>query len=74
MVEQHNDEWTERLEDKKDEWSDKLEHKKDEWAGKAKEAEGRASGDESREREGKLDQVKSDLEQAADKVKDAFRH
>ncbi|WP_104165032.1 CsbD family protein [Arthrobacter sp. SX1312] len=42
-------------------------------AGRAKEATGRATGDERLEAEGKRDQVKADLRQAAEKVRDAFR-
>jgi len=78
------DEWSDKLEDKKDEVADKardmkddlkdkLEHRKDEWSGKAKEAEGRATGDTSREYEGKLDKAKGNLGKAGEKVKDAFK-
>lgn len=42
--------------------------------GKAKEALGRATGDHSTEAEGKTDQAKSDLKNAGEKVKDAFKH
>lgn len=41
--------------------------------GKAKEAVGKATGDESLEGQGKRDQSKSDLKQAGEKVKDAFK-
>ena len=41
--------------------------------GKAKEAAGRTTGDESLEAEGQADQVKGDLKQAGEKVKDAFK-
>jgi uncharacterized protein YjbJ (UPF0337 family) len=42
--------------------------------GKAKEALGRATGDHDTEAEGKTDQVKSDLKDAGENVKDAFKH
>ena len=42
-------------------------------AGKAKEATGKVTGDDKLEAEGKGDQVKADLRQAVEKVKDAFR-
>ena len=42
--------------------------------GKAKEATGKATGDRDTELRGKGDQVKSDLKQAGEKVKDAARH
>ncbi|MBG6224811.1 uncharacterized protein YjbJ (UPF0337 family) [Arthrobacter sp. CAN_A2] len=41
--------------------------------GKAKEATGKATGDDRLAAEGKGDQIKADLRQAAEKVKDAFR-
>lgn len=41
--------------------------------GKAKEATGRATDDQDMETEGKVDQSKSDLKQAGEKVKDAFK-
>lgn len=52
---------------------DKAKNKLEDLGGKAKEASGRASGDESQENEGKLDQVKSNLKDAGEKVKDAFK-
>jgi uncharacterized protein YjbJ (UPF0337 family) len=52
--------------------TDKLKNKAQDVKGKAKEAAGKASGDRSTERKGKVDQVKSDLKQAGEKVKDAF--
>jgi uncharacterized protein YjbJ (UPF0337 family) len=52
---------------------DKLENMADEHIGKAKEALGKASGDDDLEGEGKVDQTKADLKQAGEKVKDAFR-
>ncbi|HJQ04672.1 MAG TPA: CsbD family protein, partial [Nocardioides sp.] len=41
--------------------------------GEAKEALGKASDDKDLETEGKADQVKGDLKQAGEKVKDAFK-
>ncbi|MBD9699480.1 CsbD family protein [Flavimobilis sp. GY10621] len=41
--------------------------------GDIKAAAGRATGDERLEAEGKKDQIVSDLKQAGEKVKDAFR-
>jgi uncharacterized protein YjbJ (UPF0337 family) len=52
---------------------DKLSNKAEELRGKAKEAVGSATGDESLERQGKTDQAKSNLKQAGEKVKDAFK-
>jgi uncharacterized protein YjbJ (UPF0337 family) len=54
-------------------WEDKLSNKKDEAAGAAKENIGKATDDEKLEREGKTDQTKSNLKQAGEKVKDAFK-
>ena len=42
--------------------------------GKAKEAAGKATDDRDLEAEGKGDQAVSDLKQAGEKVKDAFKH
>ncbi|MGY4647691.1 CsbD family protein [Mycobacterium sp. URHB0021] len=53
--------------------TDKAKNKVDEIAGKAKETLGRATGDRSTENEGKADQAKSNLKDAGEKVKDAFR-
>ncbi|KRE62347.1 CsbD family protein [Nostocoides sp. Soil756] len=53
---------------------DKIENTKDDVVGKGKEATGKATDDERLEAEGKTDQVKSDLSQAGEKVKDAFKH
>ncbi len=53
---------------------DKLRNKGQDAKGKAKEAWGRAkTDDEELEAEGRVDQSKSDLKQAGEKVKDAFR-
>ncbi|GAB2442553.1 CsbD family protein [Nocardia tengchongensis] len=53
--------------------TDKAKNKAEDLAGKAKEKLGRATGDKDRENEGKADQVKSNLKDAGEKVKDAFR-
>ncbi|MFD9684975.1 CsbD family protein [Kitasatospora sp. NPDC059146] len=42
--------------------------------GKAKEAVGKATGDRTVEAEGRGKQIKSDLKQAVEKVKDAGKH
>lgn len=52
---------------------DKIENAADDLKGKAKEATGKATDDESLEAEGKGDQSVSDLKQAGEKVKDAFK-
>ena len=53
---------------------DKIENAGEKLGGNAKEAAGKATGDERLEAEGKGDQVKSDLKNAGEKVKDAFKH
>ncbi|MEO5609803.1 MAG: CsbD family protein [Ornithinibacter sp.] len=53
---------------------DKMDNMKDDLSGKAKEAEGKATGDESREAEGKMDQSKADMKKAGENVKDAFKN
>jgi len=53
---------------------DKIKNKVEDLTGKAKEATGKATDDQSLENEGKGDQAKSDLKQAGEKVKDAFKH
>jgi uncharacterized protein YjbJ (UPF0337 family) len=45
----------------------------DDVKGKAKEAEGKVTGDSSREAEGKLDQAKGKAKDAVDDVKDAVK-
>ena len=50
---------------------DKIQNEAQDVTGKAKEAYGHATDDEQLEAEGKGDQVKANLKQAADKVKDA---
>jgi uncharacterized protein YjbJ (UPF0337 family) len=52
---------------------DKMRNKGQDLKGKAKESWGKATDDEQLEAEGKVDQSKSDIKQAGEKVKDAFR-
>lgn len=52
---------------------DKVSNKIDDIGGKAKEAVGKATGDDSTESEGKLDQAKSSVKDAVENVKDAFK-
>jgi uncharacterized protein YjbJ (UPF0337 family) len=52
---------------------DKARNKAEELKGQGKEALGRATGDEELETEGRTDQANSDLKQAGEKVKDAFK-
>ena len=47
---------------------------KDEAEGKAKEAWGKATGDDKTEAEGKIDQAKGGAKDAVDDVKDAAKH
>ena len=53
--------------------TDKAKNKTEELGGKAKEAVGKVTGDKNAENEGKGDQVKSNLKDAGEKVKDAFK-
>jgi uncharacterized protein YjbJ (UPF0337 family) len=53
---------------------DKAGNEIDDLRGKAKEAAGRATGDEELEAHGKGDQVGADIKKAGEKVKDAFKH
>lgn len=53
---------------------DKISNKKDELVGKGKEKHGEATGDESLRAEGKSDQTKSNVKQAGENVKDAFKN
>ncbi len=53
---------------------DKISNAADDLGGKAKEAAGKATDDRDLEAEGKGDQAVSDLKQAGEKVKDAFKH
>ena len=52
---------------------DKAKHKAEQAKGMAKEQAGKATNDRDLEAEGKGDQAKSDLKQAGEKVKDAFK-
>ncbi len=52
---------------------DKIDNKSEELGGKLKEGVGRATGDEELEAQGQGDQAKSNLKQAGEKVKDAFK-
>jgi uncharacterized protein YjbJ (UPF0337 family) len=54
-------------------WNDKLKNKTDEAKGAAKEHIGKATDDEQMENEGKTEQDVSNLKQAGEKVKDAFK-
>ncbi len=54
-------------------WLDKLKNKRDETKGAAKEHLGKATGNEKMERHGKTDQTKSNLKQAGESIKDAFK-
>ncbi|MBF6328338.1 CsbD family protein [Nocardia transvalensis] len=53
--------------------TDKAKNKIDDLTGRAKEKYGEATDDPDKQNEGKADQVKSDLKDAGEKVKDAFR-
>jgi uncharacterized protein YjbJ (UPF0337 family) len=53
--------------------ADKARNKVDRVKGRAKEAAGRAFGDPALERQGRAEQRRSHLKDAAEKVKDAFR-
>ena len=53
---------------------DKISNKLDNMAGKVKEGVGKATGDKDTENEGKVDQAKSNLKDAGEKVKDAFKN
>ncbi len=52
---------------------DKIKNKAEEVTGKIKEGTGHATNDQSLENEGRTDQAKSNLKQAGEKVKDAFK-
>ncbi|PBC70110.1 uncharacterized protein YjbJ (UPF0337 family) [Streptomyces sp. TLI_235] len=52
---------------------DKIENTGDEVNGEVKESAGKAVGNERLEAEGRADQVKGDLIQAGEHVKDAFK-
>ncbi|HEY6793365.1 MAG TPA: CsbD family protein [Kineosporiaceae bacterium] len=53
---------------------DKIHNETEDLRGKAKEGVGRATDDEELEGQGRVDQAKSDVKQAGEKVKDAFKH
>ena len=53
--------------------TDKIKNKIQDAGGKAKEAVGKATGDDSTRAEGKGDQSKASLKDAGEKVKDAFK-
>jgi uncharacterized protein YjbJ (UPF0337 family) len=53
---------------------DKAKNAVDDVAGKGKEALGNVTGDKETRDEGRKDQAKSDLKDAGEKVKDAFKH
>ena len=52
---------------------DKIKHTAEDLTGKAKEAAGKATDNERLEAEGRTDQSKSDVKQAGENVKDAFK-
>lgn len=52
---------------------DKIHNAAAKLTGKSKEATGKATGNDHLRAEGKGDQIKADLKQAAEKVKDAFK-
>jgi uncharacterized protein YjbJ (UPF0337 family) len=52
---------------------DKIQNAGEKLAGKSKEAAGKLTGNERLEAEGKMEQAKSDLKTAGEKVKDAFK-
>jgi len=53
---------------------DKIDNKSEDLRGKAKETIGRATDDQELEAQGRADQSKSDIKQAGEKIKDAFKH
>jgi uncharacterized protein YjbJ (UPF0337 family) len=53
---------------------DKLSNKAEELQGKGKEQVGKATDDEQLQAEGQVDQDKSGLKQAGEKVKDVFKN
>ena len=52
---------------------DKVKNKIEDLGGRAKEAVGKATGDDDTKNEGRGDQAKSSLKDAGEKVKDAFK-
>jgi len=53
--------------------TDKVKNEAEDLKGKAKEAAGKATGDDSLKNKGKVDQAKGSLKQAGENVKDAFK-
>jgi uncharacterized protein YjbJ (UPF0337 family) len=53
---------------------DKAANKIDNLGGKAKEALGKVTGDKDTQNKGKVDQAKSNLKDAGEKIKDAFKN
>ena len=54
-------------------FDDKVDNKAEEVGGKVKEGMGKATDDEKLEAEGKADQTSSNLKQAGEDIKDAFK-
>jgi uncharacterized protein YjbJ (UPF0337 family) len=52
---------------------DKIDNKAEEFGGKAKETVGQATDNPDLEAEGQVDQSKSNLKQAGEKIKDVFK-
>lgn len=53
---------------------DKIKNAAEDLAGKAKEAAGKATGNDDLAAEGQADQAKADLKKAGENVKDAFKN
>jgi uncharacterized protein YjbJ (UPF0337 family) len=53
--------------------ADKVKNKIEDFGGRAKEAIGKATGDDDTRNEGRADQARSSLKDAGEKVKDAFK-
>lgn len=53
---------------------DRIENTAEDLGGKAKEAAGKVTDNERLEAEGKADQIKADLKNAGEDIKDAFKH
>jgi uncharacterized protein YjbJ (UPF0337 family) len=54
--------------------TDKANNKIEDIGGKAKEALGKVTGDKDTENKGKIDQAKSSVKDAGEKIKDAFKN
>ncbi|MBP1326025.1 uncharacterized protein YjbJ (UPF0337 family) [Leucobacter exalbidus] len=52
---------------------DKFKHEAQDLLGKAKEAQGKLTGDDSKEAEGKVEQATAKLKKAGENVKDIFK-